>query len=169
MFCNDIMITLVADAKLRWNAKRGCHPTSACATPISGASNRESGFFVGGLSIQQCLIVLGLSIHQWTIHQCLIGQSSAMQFNRSSYLHLVFPGLLAKDSIEQLKYLIGKGGWVLRAKRLLISTNIFPRGLIAGSFDNFFWNTSEISFLSGPSTDWLLVMNMHWITWITRT
>ena len=157
MFCYDIMITLVADAKLRWNAKRGCHP-SACATPISGASNRESGFFVGGLSI-----------HQWTIHQCLIGQSSAMQFNRSSYLHLVFPGLLAKDSIEQLKYLIGKGGWVLRAKRLLISTNIFPRGLIAGSFDNFFWNTSEISFLSGPSTDWLLVMNMHWITWITRT
>ena len=53
MFCNDIMITLVADAKLRWNAKRGCHPTSACATPISGASNRESGFFVGGLSIDQ--------------------------------------------------------------------------------------------------------------------
>ena len=117
MFCYDIMITLVADAKLRWNAKRGCHPTSACATPISGASNRESGFFVGGLSI-----------HQWTIHQCLIGQSSAMQFNGSSYLHLVFPGLLAKDSIEQLKYLIGKAGWVLRAKRLLISTNIFPRG-----------------------------------------
>ena len=48
MFFNDIMITLVADAKLRWNAKGGCHPTSACATPISGASNRESGFFVGG-------------------------------------------------------------------------------------------------------------------------
>ena len=48
MFCNDIMITLVADAKLRWNAKGGCHPTSACATPISGANNRESGFFVGG-------------------------------------------------------------------------------------------------------------------------
>ena len=94
MLCYDIMITLVADAKLRWNAKRGCHPTSACATPISGANNRESGFFVGGLSV----------------HQCLIGQSSATQFNRSSYLHLVFPGLLAKDSIEPLKYLIGKGG-----------------------------------------------------------